>query len=279
MIDVMGSWRAWGSRATRVALVAAGLAGGCEPLECGPGTIRDGNECVALLAPTCGPGTCPTDGSCRPCPPVACQTSCGKGTHLEGCTCVPNFQPSGNAGRVKQLAFTEPASLGAGANDTLQGEFSTGSSLMFVGAYGPMDGFLRIFTGTGLSNADDTFTLDGATSSDVQATETDGGFVTEPFDFRIFALSATPLLLEDAVLSDGVLATVDGLRIVMSARFEGVLTYEAAQAIFVDLANATLAELIIGFGAPLDVDTDGVDGPDAWRIAGAFETEPVWLVE
>lgn len=81
-----------------IGLLAA-LAGGCDSLDCGPGTYRDGDRCVPAVQVDCGEGTTFQDGECvamiAPQPeaqpePEPDPVTCGPGTVLEGNTCVPD---------------------------------------------------------------------------------------------------------------------------------------------------------------------------------------------
>lgn len=75
----------------------ATLAGGCDSLDCGPGTYRDGDRCTPAVQVDCGEGTTFQDGECvamaAPQPDAEPETdpvTCGPGTVLEGSTCVPD---------------------------------------------------------------------------------------------------------------------------------------------------------------------------------------------
>ena len=81
---------------TTIGLLAA-LAGGCDSIDCGPGTYRDGDRCVPAVQVDCGDGTTFQDGECvamtAPQPDVQPEpdpVTCGPGTVLEGNTCVPD---------------------------------------------------------------------------------------------------------------------------------------------------------------------------------------------
>lgn len=258
------------------ALAGSPLVAGCAT-ECGEGTHLDGNECKTGLQPLCGTGTELKDGACRP--TEGGGGECGPGTHLEDGLCVSNLSSTGNVGRIAKFQIDLPAELGAGANDVLRDEFSTGSSLMFVSAYSPKDGTLRIFTATGESNGDGTFGLDRASVSETAGTDTGGVLTTEPFQFDLHALSDTPIIFRDTSLSEGVIEVVGGFRMVKSAKFTGVLVKADADQVYIDLGNAFLGDLVVGFGAQPDTDYGSTGSNNAWHVEGTFETEPVWLLD
>lgn len=77
-----------------VAALAALAATGCDPLECGPGTHRDGAECVANAPVACGEGTLLRDGRCEldpdSLPDGGVALECEPGTSPSGGQCVPD---------------------------------------------------------------------------------------------------------------------------------------------------------------------------------------------
>lgn len=258
--------------------LAIGLGGpGCAGVECAEGTVLDGDHCVATLPAKCGPGTelDPSSGRCAPSDGGGVAV-CGAGTHEENGECVANIAARGNMGRIKALQINDPPELGAGANDTLAGEFETGASLMFVGVYTPREDVWRIFTGKGTDTGEGSYDFDRTTATEAGATNTSSVLATEEFTFNIHALSATPIVLLDATISDAVVEEIDGIWMVTSGTFTGVLTETNADLVFIDLANAYLGQLIKGFGADPNHDYDGVGGNDSWIVSGTFETEPVW---
>lgn len=67
---------------------------GCDPLDCGPGTHRDGAECVANAPVACGAGTVLRDGRCEldpsSLPDGGPTLECDPGTSAENGRCVPD---------------------------------------------------------------------------------------------------------------------------------------------------------------------------------------------
>lgn len=74
--------------------LAALAASGCDPLDCGPGTHRDGAECVANAPVACGSGTLLRDGRCEldpdSLPDGGTPLDCAPGTSPQGGQCVPD---------------------------------------------------------------------------------------------------------------------------------------------------------------------------------------------
>ncbi len=75
---------------------------GCDTLECGEGTHREGDVCVANVLVRCAEGTALLDGRCvadlpdaGPTPDGGGALRCGAGTHEEGGVCVPD-DPAGD---------------------------------------------------------------------------------------------------------------------------------------------------------------------------------------
>ncbi len=87
----------WARRAAAGGLVGLMVGGaGCDPLDCGPGTHRDGAECVANAPVACGEGTILRDGRCELDPtslPDAGGLECPPGTSPQGGVCAPDPVP------------------------------------------------------------------------------------------------------------------------------------------------------------------------------------------
>lgn len=79
-------------------LLTVGLLAGCDTLECGTGTHREGDRCVPNVQVACGAGTTFQDGRCvapdapdlGPTPDFGPGLSCGAGTHEEDGVCLPD---------------------------------------------------------------------------------------------------------------------------------------------------------------------------------------------
>jgi hypothetical protein len=69
----------------------------------------------------------------------------------------------------------------------------------------------------------------------------------------------------------------DGAARVDQARLAGVLTPEADDAVYIELANQTLLQLTQSLQVPPDADTDGDGTAESWTWALLFSTSPVWL--
>lgn len=103
---------------------AAALAAGCDTLECGEGTHRDGDRCVTNDPITCGEGTEFRDGHCvavgggetdaGPERDAGDPLTCGPGTHREGNQCVPDDGPGPrrDAGPDRDLGPDTDADVG-----------------------------------------------------------------------------------------------------------------------------------------------------------------------
>lgn len=82
-------------REATIAVTAALMAlTGCDPLDCGPGTHRDGAECVANAPVACGEGTILRDGRCEldpdSLPDGGPALECDPGTSPVGGRCAPD---------------------------------------------------------------------------------------------------------------------------------------------------------------------------------------------
>ncbi len=89
----MGAIDRSGMGAIGIALAALAL-GGCDPLDCGEGTHRDGAECLANAPVACGEGTVLRNGRCEvdpsSLPDGGAGIECDPGTSPENGRCVPD---------------------------------------------------------------------------------------------------------------------------------------------------------------------------------------------
>ena len=64
---------------------------------------------------------------------------------------------------------------------------------------------------------------------------------------------------------------------VNAAKFNGIITPENADALFIDQAGQTLKALLESLGEVPDVDYDMNGTPESYTITATFATVPVWL--
>jgi hypothetical protein len=258
-----------------VPLVAAGSA--CDDVTpCGAGTVAMNGECVATLSPACGPGTRLENAACVP--DTGGGAVCGAGTHSENGTCVPDIALSGNASRFFDVNLTEPADIVGIANGPFHESFLSGQNLLFVGAYLPKQGELRLYGGGGAPQADGSFSLDRTTSFDASATLAGGVITTAPFRFQMNAFGAAmPIILLDTTISNAAIAAPEGVSLIASGKLSGVLTPENAKNVYIESANLDMFELLNSIDARPDVDQDGNGTKESWTMSITFSTTPVWL--
>jgi hypothetical protein len=243
---------------------------------CGEGTYLEDDECRAGIEPYCGDGTVLHDGACVP--QAGAGGQCGEGTHLEEGACVADVSGPGNAARLYDVHLTEPAEFVALADPSLHSAFLSGTNLVFLGVYAPTTDALRVFGGGGTRRMAGTFALDRATAFDAPASETGGRLETEGFVFQLSGFGATtPVRLVDAAVTDAVTSAGAGVIRVASGRLSGVLTPAAADAVFIEQANASLLELLHSIDVPPSEDEDGDGSKESWRMTLEFTTVPVWL--
>lgn len=101
---VMGKAHTDGMVALWVVAGAIAMFAACDSLECGPGTHRDGDECIPNAQVVCGEGTYFEFGRCWPeeldasvGPDGSDNLVCGAGTHREGDECIPDDTPQADA--------------------------------------------------------------------------------------------------------------------------------------------------------------------------------------
>jgi hypothetical protein len=243
---------------------------------CGEGTVAQNGECTATLSPSCGPGTRLENAACVP--DNGGGAVCGAGTHSENGTCVPDIALSGNASRFFDVNLTAPADIVGIANGPFHESFLSGENLLFVGAYLPMQGQLRLFGGGGTLQADGSFSLDRTRSFDASATLAGGVISTAPFTFQMQAFGAQmPIILLDTVISNGVIGAPEGVSLLESGKLSGVLTPENAKNVYIESANLDMFDLLNSIDALPDVDHDGDGTKESWNMAITFSTVPVWL--
>jgi len=258
-----------------VAIVAGAAAGCTEPLVCSEGTHLEGNECRASLSPACGPGTRLETGLCVP--DQGGGATCGTGTHLEANICIADVALGGNAARFYEVALTAPAIYVNLANAQLGESFRSGENLLFVGVYEPNQADLRVFGGNG-TRSGATYLLDRTRSYDSPIAFVGEKFSTQPFTLALYAFGASqPIMLVDTVMSDATTTSVDGVTMVQAGKVSGVLTPQAADAVYIEQANQTLLQLNRSLRVTPDVDHDGDRTPESWTMALQFTTVPVWL--
>jgi hypothetical protein len=260
--------------AVRVSIAAWSTA--CVPdTVCSEGTYLDGHECRASLSPRCGPGTRLENGACVP--DEGGGAVCGPGTHLDGSTCVADLGVAGNAARLFDVSLTAPAAFVNLANGPLRESFRTGENLLFLGVYEPRSGAIRIFGGGGVRN-DGWYALDRDQSFDGAVVYSGDRFTSEPVVLNLEAFGASdPIRLVGTVISDGVITRHDGVPLVERGKLAGVLTPDAADAVYIESANQTLLELTRAVRVAPDVDHDGDGVAESWTMALQFSTVPIWL--
>jgi hypothetical protein len=260
-----------------LALGLAALLDACsEAPRCGAGTYLESDECKAGVAPICGPGTVLENGACVP--EQGEGGECGPGTHLDEGVCVGDVSVQGNASRLYDVHLVDPPEFVDLADPSLHGSFMSGANLVFVGVYQPTLQVLHLFGGGGERADDGTFTLDRTTAFEAPATASASGFETGPFSFQLSGLgSSRPVQLVDTRLTEVQIDRSSGAALVESGRLSGVLTREAASAVFIDQANETLLALLDSIGIPPTDDRDGDGVKESWRMTLQFSTTPVWL--
>jgi hypothetical protein len=260
-----------------VVVSAATVLGACSDApRCGDGTYLESDECKAGIDPICGPGTTLENGACVP--GLGGGGECGQGTHLEEGVCVADVSVPGNASRFYDVHLVDPPEFVDLADPSLHSSFMSGANLAFVGVYEPTASVLHLFGGGGKREDDGSFSLDRSTSFEAQATASAAGLETVPFAFQLNGLgSAMPVRLVDTRVTEAQIDRSSGVALVASGRLSGVLTREAANAVFIDQANTTLLGLLESIGiAPTD-DHDGDGIKESWRMTLQFSTTPVWL--
>jgi hypothetical protein len=247
---------------------------GCADTECADGTYRDAHRCVASVPVACGAGTELRAGECIS---VAGGAQCGAGTHAEGGACVPDLAATANGARFFDVSIDAPTQLAALANFFVSESFRAGNGLLFVAKLEAVPERIRIFGGGGVRNDDGSYALDAADAYDASATRAGDLIATDPFGLRFPAFGEDPLVLEAAVLSGLAVAVTDGVELVVAGEFSGVITPANAEALYIDVANQTLLDVLDNIGETPDVDHDGDGKAESWRLAGTFTTEPIWL--
>jgi hypothetical protein len=258
------------------ALTAAALSGCTDDVVCADGTHLENNECKASLSPQCGDGTVLQNGACVP--DNGGGAVCGLGTHIEDGTCVADVGFSGNAARFYDVSLRTPAAFVNLAQGPLAEAFRTGENLLFVGAYAPVEGEVRVFGGGGTRNTNGWFALDRGTSFDAAVTFDGDEFTSDRFTIPFNAFgSSTPIVLVNTIISHGKVSSPEGVELVDSGHLAGVMTPEAADAVYIETANQTLLVLTQGLHIAPDVDNDGDGVAESWLVSLDFATTPVWL--
>ncbi len=258
----------------RVTLVVAGVAlfgSGCQSLDCEPGTIEVGGECIVETPISCGEGTFLTGGQCI----SFGVTGCGRGAFLDGNTCVPVIGLSGNAGRLVELQITAPALLGDLFALDLDG-YSTGEILMFVGIHDPLRTTPRLYGGRGVLRPPLIYVLDRAEGFATTATILDRVLDSDPAAFEL------PLTIDDSlelvaatVFNAAVVKPDNRVPIIERGEISGVITPDAADRLVVN--GFALRTLFESTNTEPDVDYDEDGTAESWRFTGSFEAEPVWV--
>ena len=258
----------------RVTLVVAGTAllwGGCESLECEPGTVEVGGECIVEAPVSCGGGTVFTAGQCI----SLGVTGCGRGSFLDGNFCVPEIGFPGNAGRLVDLQITQPSVLDDLFELDLAG-YSSGEILMFVGVHDPLRTAPRLYGGRGALQPPLIYNLDRAEGFATTVTILGQAMDSDPAALKLPLTTEDSLDLAAATVSNAELDTY-GARVLIVARGEitGVITPAAADSLVVNGFSLTTVFSNTNTEPNVDYDDDGT--PESWRLTGSFEAEPVWL--
>src|SRR6185436_12051495 len=100
-----------------------------------------------------------------------------------------------------------------------------------------------------------------------------------PFTFQMKAFGAPqPIILLDTVISNGTMASPEGITLVKSGKLSGVLTPENAMNVFIQDANLNLKDLMQALNIAPNVDHDHNGSKESWTMAISFATTPVWLL-
>jgi hypothetical protein len=272
-----------------------GLCGACETaLDCGPGSHREADECVASLDPICASGTELKNGSCVPVAGGGGQ-ECGPGTHSVDNKCVPDVIVEGNASRMTDLEVTAPDAI-AQFKDKIRDGIANGSNLFLIGAHVPFETGVRFYGGMGkltdLGDGSYTFIPAGhqfpgdsvsdpeESPFDSKATSSGTTFSTEPFILTMFIIGNRPIKLVDAVITNATREKQNNdFYIVKSGEITAVLTPENGNKVFLAETSGTITEALGDtLKVPPDVDRDKDGKKESWLFKMNFTaTEMVWL--
>lgn len=277
-------------------LCAIWLCAGCEdPLDCGTGAHREGNECIASLNPTCAPGTELKNGSCVAVAGGGGQ-ECGPGTHVVENKCVPDLAAQGNAMRVDDMSVTVPTDIADVATNAVQKGLMDGSILLFMGVHAPRPSALRFYGGMGKLSAseDGSYALleeghkfPGDSVSDLEegpfdakATLDGATYTTEPFVLTAQIVGSRPLKLIDAVIRKAKLETREaGVVVVTSGEITAVLTPANGDRVFLSETSSSITKALVDvLHVEPDVDQDQDGKKESWRFTMKFTAGTIaWL--
>ena len=267
--------------AVSLALAAPLASLGCSQ-ECGAGTYKDGDRCVAGMEIPCGPGTVASGGQCVPSDGGGGMV-CGAGTVQQGSQCVPEYPPGVNGSRFLTLVMEEPSDVAALVNTVLGPAVADGRVRILWKPRGvtndlPPVRSMSFGSGTAIPQEDgsNVYVMSASVSSTTTAViQDDYTFDTEPFVFQF------PVLPEAGAAGIlRVVKTVVGCRLGLADLLDtaatctciGGITQENADALYIDAIGSTLGGLLADSDRLFDCDGDG--SFDCWKMAATFTVEP-----